>query len=90
LLLLALIPEAPHALAGRVTISKENVVQVNGEPVFPIGFTLAAPPGAKTPAGDDVYRELKTSGAVSTAVGRAQANGAPPPRPYSTVCWTVL
>src|SRR5713226_10677101 len=63
-LTLLLLLAAPHALATRVTITKENVVQVNGKPVFPIGFTLAPPPGAKTPAGDDAYRELKTNGAV--------------------------
>ncbi len=64
LLLLALVTAAPVGFAAQVTIGRDNIIQVNGETVFPIGFTLAPPPGGKTPAGDDAYREIKSNGAV--------------------------
>ncbi len=81
--LLALITAAPAALAAHVTISRDNVIHVNGKPVFPIGFTLAPPPGGKTPSGDDAYRELQTSGAVFHRCG-------PGPRQWGPAAETKL
>jgi hypothetical protein len=55
--------------AAQVTIGPHNVILVDGKPAFPIGFTKGPPPGSKTPAGADAYRELKTNGTVFHLVG---------------------
>jgi len=49
---LAAILTVTAAQAGNVvTINSNNVLAINGRDVFPIGFTLGPPPGAKTPEG---------------------------------------
>src|SRR2546422_11714352 len=52
------------AFAASLTINPDNVFLIDGRPVFPIGFTKAPPPDAKTPAGRDAWRELAANGAV--------------------------
>src|SRR2546427_8191453 len=52
------------AVAASLAINPDNVFLIDGRPVFPIGFTKAPPPDAKTPAGRDAWRELAANGAV--------------------------
>ncbi|HZV36314.1 MAG TPA: hypothetical protein VFB72_17185, partial [Verrucomicrobiae bacterium] len=69
-LLLALV-QLPHVLhAGNVvTINSDNVLVLNGERVFPIGFTLGPPPGAKAPNGKEGLRELADAGGLFMRTG---------------------
>jgi hypothetical protein len=57
------------ASPSRVRIDPENVLVVNGRKVFPIGFTLAPPPGAKSPRGVEGLRELREAGALMLRTG---------------------
>jgi len=54
-----------------VTINSDLVLVVNGEKVFPIGFTTGPPPGAKTPEGKNGMRELANAGGVFMRTGSA-------------------
>lgn len=71
--LLALVLFAFASRAGnKVTINSDNVLVVNGEKVFPIGFTTGPPPGAKAPNGKEGLRELSDAGGFFMRTG---ANG---------------
>ncbi len=59
-----------------VTIRADNVILIDGAPVFPIGFTKAPPPDGKTPSGSDAYAELKTLGTIFHRCG-------PPPKGWN-------
>src|SRR5436853_6548008 len=46
----------------KVTINEDKVLLINGKKVFPIGFTMAPPPGSKAPNGRDGLQELHDAG----------------------------
>jgi len=52
-----------------VTINADHVTIINGEPVFPLGFTLGPPPDGKTPEGKDGLQELADAGATCLRTG---------------------
>jgi len=54
---------------SRFTIDRDNVLLVNGTKVYPIGFTFAPPPGAKSPRGVEGLRELRDAGALMLRSG---------------------
>jgi hypothetical protein len=53
----------------RVSINPDLVLVVNGQKVFPIGFTTGPPPGAKTPEGKNGMRELADAGGLFMRTG---------------------
>src|SRR5438093_4848036 len=57
------------AFAASVAINGDNVFLIDGRAVFPIGFTKAPPPDAKTPSGRDAWRALSANGAVFHRAG---------------------
>lgn len=59
----------PNAEAVKVRIAAHNIIYVDGQPAFPIGFTKGPPPNSKTPAGMGAYEEMKTNGTVFHLVG---------------------
>src|SRR5690348_10831249 len=60
---------AAAAYGAAVTIRPDGVLQFDGKPAFPIGFTTAPAPGAKTPSGADAYSELSRNGVVFNRCG---------------------
>lgn len=50
--------------AARINIGPHNVIYVDGQPAFPIGFTKGPPPDSRTPWGSGAYEEMKTNGTV--------------------------
>lgn len=52
-----------------VTLNSDGVTVINGEPVFPIGFTLGPPPEGRTPEGKDGLQELADAGATFLRTG---------------------
>ncbi len=52
-----------------VSINSDLVLVVNGQKVFPIGFTTGPPPGAKTPEGKNGMRELSEAGGMFMRTG---------------------
>ena len=52
------------ATAAKITIGPHNIMYVDGQPAFPIGFTKGPPPDSKTPWGTGAYEEIKTNGTV--------------------------
>lgn len=54
---------------SHVAIGPDNVLLVNGRRVFPIGFTLAPPPGALSPRGVEGLKELREAGALTFRTG---------------------
>ncbi|HEU4752048.1 MAG TPA: hypothetical protein VFU47_02990, partial [Armatimonadota bacterium] len=59
----------PKPPPSRVAIAPDNVLLVNGRPVFPIGFTFGPPPGALSPRGVEGLRELREAGALFLRTG---------------------
>lgn len=57
-----------------VTINSDNVLVLNGQKVFPVGFTLGPPPGAKSPSGKDGLQELADAGGTFIRTGAYGAN----------------
>lgn len=53
----------------RVTINADHVLEINGEKVFPIGFTLPPPFDGKTPDGKPALRELADAGGTFMRTG---------------------
>ncbi|HUZ46883.1 MAG TPA: hypothetical protein VMW54_09620, partial [Terriglobia bacterium] len=53
-----------RATAAKITIGPNNIMYVDGQPAFPIGFTKGPPPDSKTPWGTGAYEEIKTNGTV--------------------------
>lgn len=66
-----------QSAARKVTIRPDNVLLIDGRPVFPIGFTKAPPADAKTPGGGDGYAELSTLGTVFHRCGPAPGQWSP-------------
>lgn len=52
----------PSLPAGKVEIAPEGVLLIEGRKLFPIGFTMAPLPDAKTPEGTDGLAELRAAG----------------------------
>jgi len=57
------------AAPSRVSINSDQVLVVNGQKVFPIGFTTPPPPDGKTPAGKNAIAELAAAGATFLRTG---------------------
>jgi hypothetical protein len=57
------------ATPARITIGSGQIILLDGKPVFPIGFTKAPAPDAKTPSGVSAYKELKSNGTVFHLAG---------------------
>jgi hypothetical protein len=76
--LLCFVCLAHNAFSARnvVTINSDNVLVINGRKVFPIGFTLGPPPGAKTPSGKDGLQELADAGGTFIRTGPQETNWA--------------
>jgi hypothetical protein len=55
--------------ASRVQIEGDNILSINGRKVFPIGFTMAPPPGSRSPRGVEGLRELRDAGALMLRSG---------------------
>ena len=69
----ALISTAASAQTGnKVSLNSDQVLVINGKKIFPIGFTLAPPPGAKAPNGKNGIEELADAGGTFFRTG---ANG---------------
>src|SRR5438128_500355 len=68
--LILLVPSPLAAATGnKVTINSDLVLVVNGEKVFPIGFTMPPPPDGKTPEGKNAIQELGEAGATFLRTG---------------------
>ena len=74
LLLVALVSSVfvHAAAASRVTIDSDLVLVIDGQKVFPIGFTMPPPPDGVTPDGTSAIAELAAAGATFMRTG-AQA-----------------
>ena len=55
--------------ASHVTIDSNQVLVIDGQKVFPIGFTKPPPPEAKTPDGKNGIAELASAGATFLRTG---------------------
>ena len=53
---------ARQAKAAKVTFDRELCTLVNGKPFFPLGLYPGAPPGLKTPEGEDGLAEMAAAG----------------------------
>ncbi len=60
--------------ASRVTINADHVLVIDGNKVFPIGFTMPPPPDGKAPSGKNGIEELHDAGATFLRTG---AQGGP-------------
>jgi hypothetical protein len=58
--------------ATKVTINPDNVLEINGKKIFPIGFTMAPPLDGKTPDGKDGLQELRDAGGTFFRTGPNQ------------------
>jgi hypothetical protein len=63
------LPAALPAAPSRVTINSDQVLEINGQKVFPIGFTTPPPPDGKTPEGKNGIGELAAAGATFMRTG---------------------
>src|ERR1039457_2937222 len=57
------------AASSRVAINSDRVLVINGEKVFPIGFTTPPPPHGKTSDGKNGIGELAAAGATFLRTG---------------------
>ena len=57
------------AAPSRVTINPDRVLMINGQKVFPIGFTTPPPPDGKTSEGKIGIGELAAAGATFLRTG---------------------
>jgi hypothetical protein len=69
-----LLATASSRAGNCVTINSDNVVLINGQKIFPIGFTLGPPVDGKTPAGKDAFQELADAGATLIRTGTTEAD----------------
>ena len=51
-----------------VTVNADNVLIINGQKVFPIGFSPGPPNNTLTPSGSDGLQELRDAGALLTKI----------------------
>jgi hypothetical protein len=61
----------------RVTLNADQVLEINGEKVFPIGFTLPPPFDGKTPEGKPALRELAEAGGTFMRTGTSGGDWTP-------------
>lgn len=59
----------PNTRPSVVTIRPDNVIVINGRPVFPIGFTPCPAPGAKAPDGRDGMAVIAEAGGLMMRTG---------------------
>jgi hypothetical protein len=64
-----LLSSQPGIAASRATINSDQVLVIDGQKVFPIGFTLPPPPEGKTPEGKNAIAELADAGATFLRTG---------------------
>jgi hypothetical protein len=67
-------PAARAQTDNKVSLNSDQVLVINGKKIFPIGFTIAPPPGAKAPNGKNGIEELADAGGTFFRTG---ANGKP-------------
>ena len=58
-----------NSRANNVSINADGVMVIDGQKVFPIGFTISPPPEGKTPAGKNSIAELADAGATFLRAG---------------------
>ncbi len=75
LLVTALLGAAAAANGAVVTVNADHVTVIDGEAVFPIGFTLGPPPEGRTPEGKDGLQELADAGATFLRTGPTGGGG---------------
>ncbi len=56
---------------SHLTINSDQALVINGQKVFPIGFTMPPPPDGKTPEGKNGIKELAEAGANFMRTGAA-------------------
>jgi hypothetical protein len=59
----------PHTQPSVFTINSDNVIEIDGKKVFPIGFTLGPAPGAKAPDGREGLAVLADAGGLLLRTG---------------------
>lgn len=59
----------PNTRPSVFTIDSDNVIEIDGQRVFPIGFTLAPEPGAKAPDGREGLAVLADAGGLLIRTG---------------------
>ncbi len=64
-----LIGQSLPGLASRAIINQDKVLVIDGQKVFPIGFTMPPPPDGKTPDGKNAIAELASAGATFLRTG---------------------
>jgi hypothetical protein len=57
------------AAPNKVSINSDLVLAIDGQKVFPIGFTTPPPPDGKTPDGKNAIKELSDAGATFLRTG---------------------
>src|SRR3990172_819599 len=78
LAVLAFLPAAAGDQQGtRVTINEDHVLVLNGEKVFPIGFTMPPPFDGQTPEGKPALRELADAGGTFMRTGTSGGDWTP-------------
>src|SRR6266487_4445124 len=62
IMLIALAVVCSSALATKVTLDENGVMEIDGKKTFVFSFSIPPPPGGKTPEGGDAFAELKDAG----------------------------
>jgi hypothetical protein len=65
------------AAGSRVTVNADQVLEINGRKVFPVGFTLPPPPDGRTPDGKDALQELADAGGTFMRTGTSGEDWSP-------------
>ena len=68
LVALGIFPSPAHA-GSNVTINADHVLVIDGQKVFPIGFTMPPPPSSRAPNGRNGIEELAAAGATFLRTG---------------------
>src|SRR5215467_6249710 len=55
--------------ANRAVLNSDQTLVIDGQKVFPIGFTMPPPPDGKTPTGKNAIAELADAGATFLRTG---------------------
>src|SRR6266487_5388727 len=62
IMLIALAVVCSSALATKVTLDENGVMEIDGKKTFVFSFSIPPPPGGKTPEGNDAFAELHDAG----------------------------
>jgi hypothetical protein len=65
------------AWASVVAVNPDGTLQIDGNPVFPIGLTMAPPPDGQSPDGDPAFEELSKAGINFMRSGPVGGNWTP-------------